>query len=73
MLIFSFYKKYLKNIIIEASWIAMRKDPALTISYLQLLKRMQGQKAIIKIAKKVVNRIRYVWIHNTEYQLSVVR
>lgn len=66
-------KKYLKNIIIEASWIAMRKDPALTISYLQLLKRMQGQKAIIKIAKKVVNRIRYVWIHNTEYQLSVVR
>lgn len=66
-------KKYLKNIIIEASWIAMRKDPALTISYLELLKRMQSQRAIIKIAKKVVNRIRHVWIHNTEYQLSVVR
>lgn len=51
----------------------MRKDPALTISYLELLKRMRSQRAIIKIAKKVVNRIRHVWINNTEYELSVVR
>jgi len=66
-------KKYLKSIIIEASWMALRKDPALTLSYSHLLSRMQSQKAIIKIAKKVLNRIRYVWIHDTDYQLSVVR
>lgn len=67
------HKKYLKNIIIEAAWIAVRKDPALTISYSKLLKRMDSQKAIIKIAKKLLNRIRYVWINEKEYQLAVVQ
>lgn len=65
-------KKYLKRLLIEAAWIAIRKDPALTMSYLELLKRMGSQKAIIKIAKKLLNRIRYVWKNNKEYQVSVV-
>ena len=65
-------KRYLKNIIIEAAWIAARKDPALTMSYSRLIKRMEPQKAIIKIAKKLLNRIRYVWKNNIEYQLAVV-
>ena len=65
-------KSYLKNIIIEAAWVAVRKDPALTMSYSRLIKRMNPQKAIIKIAKKLLNRIRYVWKNNIEYQLAVV-
>ena len=35
--------KYLKNII-ETAWIAIRKAPALTMSYLELIKRMDSQK-----------------------------
>ncbi len=66
-------KKYLKNIIIEAAWTAVRKDPALTMRYNELLKRMDSQKAIIKITKKILNRIRYVWKNNKEYQIAVVR
>jgi len=65
--------KYLKNIIIEAAWTAVRKDPALTMRYLELIKRMDSQKAIIKIAKKLLNRIRYVWKNNKEYQIAVAR
>jgi len=41
--------------------------------YNELLKRMDSQKAIIKITKKILNRIRYVWKNNKEYQIAVVR
>jgi transposase len=66
-------KKYLKNIIIEAAWIAVRKDPALTMCYSDLITRMDSRKAIIKIAKKLLNRIRLVWKNKIEYQLAVVK
>lgn len=64
--------KYLKSILIEAAWIAARKDPALTICYKNLTKRMSGQKAIIRIAKKLLNRIRYVIKNNKPYVSLVV-
>ena len=64
--------KYLKNILIEASWVAIRKDPALMMSYGKLIKRMSKQKAIIKIAKKLLNRLRYVWLNNIDYQCAVI-
>lgn len=64
--------KYLKDILIEASWVAIRKDPALMMSYGKLIKRMSKQKAIIKIAKKLLNRLRYVWLNNVDYQCAVV-
>lgn len=66
-------KKYLKNIIIEAAWMALRKDPALTMCYSALIKRMDSQKAIVKISKKLLNRIRYVWQNEKEYTFSVVK
>jgi transposase len=66
-------KSYLKNIIIEASWIAVRRDPALTMSYSKFIQRMDSQKAIIKISKKLLNRIRYVWLNEKEYQLAIVK
>ena len=59
--------------IVEASWIAIRKDPALTMAYEQYRKRMNANKAIIKIARKLINRIFFVLKHRKEYVPCVVR
>jgi transposase len=67
------YSKYVRQLLIEAAWIAIKKDPALTQSYSEYIKRMKKQKAIIKIAKKLLNRVRYVWLNQKEYVLAVVK
>lgn len=46
---------FLRSIIIEASWIAIGRDPALLMAYQQLSKRMESNKAIVRIAKKYTN------------------
>jgi len=64
--------KYLRNLIIESAWTAIRKDPALQMAYGKLCNRMSGQKAIIKMSKKLLGRIRHVWTKKEKYVLSVV-
>ncbi|MDR3625389.1 MAG: IS110 family transposase [Ignavibacteriaceae bacterium] len=64
---------YLRNLLIEAAWIAVRKDAALTLSFNEYLKRMSKQEAIIKIAKKLLNRVRTVWKKKQEYVCSVIK
>ena len=64
--------KYIRNFLIEASWIAIRRDAALQMAYGKLCNRMPGNKAIIRISKKLLNRIRYVWMTQNPYQFSVV-
>lgn len=66
------HSRYLRNILIEAAWTAIRKDPALTLKFSQLTKRMSQQKAIIRIAKKLLNRIKFVWKNNKKYEILVV-
>lgn len=56
-----------KTILIECSWTAIRKDPALLLYYKQLLPRMNGNKAIVKVARKLLNRIAYVLRKQQEY------
>lgn len=63
--------KRLKTILIESSWRAIRQDPALMLAYNKLCRRMNANKAIIRICKKMLNRIRYVLIHNEPYQMAV--
>ena len=65
-------KKELKIMLIEASWEASRKDPALMARFHELTKRMHKNKAIIRIARNLLGRIRYVLIHQQKYELSVV-
>ncbi len=65
--------KYIRNYLIEASWIAIRRDLALQMAYGKLCKRMPGNKAIIRISKKILNRIRYVWNNQQPYIFSVVK
>jgi transposase len=58
--------------LIEAAWIAIRKDPAMTMAYEEYRKRMNAQKAIVKIARKLVNRIYFVLKRRKEYVPCIV-
>lgn len=66
------HTKYLRYMLIEASWIAIRKDPALSKAYLDYCKRMTNQRAIIRIAKKLLCRVRYVWLNKAKYDKGIV-
>ena len=63
---------FLKTTIIEAAWIAVRHDPALLLSFQKLKSKMEANKAIIRIAKKLVNRIRFVLKNETEYVKNIL-
>jgi len=62
----------MKNVLIECAWVAVKKDPALLLYYKQQITHMQGQKAIIKVARKLLSRIRYVLINQKEYVTGVI-
>jgi len=51
---------YLRYIMIEAAWTAIRSDPALMLAFTELSKRMKKTEAIVRIARKLVNRVRFV-------------
>ena len=63
---------FLRTMMIEAAWTAVREDPAMTLKFKELTKRMNSQNAIIRIAKKLVKRIRHVWLHQEEYVYALV-
>jgi len=58
---------HVRWILIQAAWVAVRKDPALMMTFAQYCKRMRKNRAIVKIARKLLNRIRYVLKHQTPY------
>jgi len=62
----------LRSAIVESAWVAVRYDPALTLKYNQLRNRMEPNEAIIRIAKKMLNRIRFVLVNQQEYVCSVI-
>lgn len=63
----------LRPALIESAWRAIGSDPALLHSYQTLKKRMQGNKAIIRIAKKLLRRIRYVLRMKQTYERGVIK
>jgi len=64
-------KRKLREILVEASWVAIRQDPALVASYGRYVRRMSKQEAIIRVAKKLLSRIRYVWYTQQKYEFSL--
>lgn len=63
----------LRTAIIESAWVAIRNDPALMLAYQELHKQMKPQKAIVRIAKKLTNRIRYVLKNKKTYECAIVK
>jgi transposase len=63
----------LRTALIESAWTAIRCDPALMKAFLQYSKRMERNKAIVRIAKKLLNRTIHVLQHTEKYQKGIVR
>lgn len=63
----------LRGILIEAAWVAVRKDPAMMMAFNNLLPKVSKKIAIVKIARKLLNRIRYVLKNKQEYVPAVVQ
>jgi transposase len=63
---------YLRPAIVESSWVIIRKDPAMLMLYKKYCSTMVPNKAIIKIAKHLLSRIRYVWMNQVEYEIGIV-
>ncbi len=66
------FNRYLCSLLIESAWVTIRKDPVLTLAYNKYTQRMSKQEAIIRIAKKLLNRIYYVLKNKKEYVYSVI-
>jgi transposase len=64
--------RYLRYLLIESAWVAVRKDPALGYVFSQLTRRMGKHKAIVRIAKKLLSRIRHVWKHKEAYACGLI-
>ncbi len=66
--------RQLRSDLIECAWTAKRTDPALSLFYSEQLKRGKEPKLIIvKIARKLLSRIRYVWLNEKPYERGVMK
>lgn len=63
---------FIKRALIESSWVAARRDPALNMAYHKYVQRMEPNKAIIRIARKLLNRIYFVLSKQEEYVTGTV-
>lgn len=59
--------KFVKQILIECAWRAVKTDPKLTVYYEQLRGRMNANKAIVRVGTKLLNAIRAMLIKKEEY------
>ncbi len=66
------FNRVLRTTFIEAAWVAIRTDPAMTQYYNNCMKKMIANKAIVKVARKLANRLRYLWKKKMRYVKSVV-
>ena len=63
-------RKELRTALIESAWVAIRKDTELALAYSEYRKRMESTEAIIRIAKKLLNRIRRILIKKEKYVIA---
>jgi transposase len=62
----------LRSLLVEASWVAVREDMALQ-QYYRKHAQKEPNKAIIKVAHKLLSRIRAVIVSGIPYQKGVVK
>ncbi len=67
------HNKPLRRLLIEAAWTAVRHDPALTQIFQQWKVRMTAKRAVVKIARKLLSRVRYVWTTGTPYEKGIAK
>lgn len=62
-------KNNVRSMLIESAWVAARMDPVLMKKFHQFGRRMKANDAIVRIAKRLVSRIRFVLVNRKKYQL----
>jgi len=63
--------KRLKTAILEAAWIAIRRDTVLTAAFEAWCEKTgQKNKAIVKVARKLLSRIMSVWKEGEKYEFN---
>ena len=66
--------RQLRSDLVECAWTAKRTDPALSLYYSNQLKKGKEPKLIIvKIARKLLSRVRHVWMTEQPYSAGVVK
>lgn len=64
--------KKMRNTLIESSWIAIRYDEHLKKVYHQAIAEGKpAQKAIVKVARKLLAKIRAVWLKEEKYKTHI--
>jgi transposase len=63
---------YLRTALVESSWSVIRKDPALLMIYKRYCRKMEKNKAIIRVAKHLLSRINYVLKNKKKYVSGIV-
>lgn len=64
--------EFLRETIIECSWTLIRKDPAMLMKYNEYRKRMNANKAIVRISKHLLSRIRHLWKNQQTYERGII-
>lgn len=62
---------HLRHKLIESAWVAARTDPALIAVYEKACRRMNKQRAIIVVARKLMNRFRAVLLSQEKYRMGM--
>ena len=65
--------RQLRSDLVESAWTAKRTDPAMSLYFHEQVKRKDSKIVIIKIARKLLSRIRYVLINQTSYEYGIVK
>jgi transposase len=65
--------RQLRSDLVESAWTASRTDPAMSLYFQEQIKRKDSKIVIIKITRKLLNRIRYVLINQQPYEMGVVK
>ena len=61
----------LRTLLIEQTWVAVRKDPALALKFSVDAKRIGKNKAIVKCARRLLKRLRHIWLNNVPYTTGI--
>jgi transposase len=59
-------------LLVQSSWILIKKDPVMQQAFARIKRRRGSQCAIIAVARKLSARIRAVLLHQTPYAIGTI-
>lgn len=63
----------LRRMLLQSAWVAKNRDPALLHKFESLTQRMNANKAIVRIQRKLLSRIRRVMLTGEPYQCGIMQ